>query len=580
MSKSTWLQAAAFIGASLSIVGCGSSLKTVQPTVTPTYGPPEAVVESVAPPVQDPVTLLIARSQRHFVDGEHELTLGHLEQAKKEFDRAVDVLLQSPYGARSEPRIRDHFDRLVERVSSYEISALAQGDGFAEKKSEPASIDDLLALSTSDKPATTALQNTVESDLSQTRHDVEIPLNNRVLSYIELFQGNLREFIDEGLQRGTRYLPMIHDEFRKAGLPLDLAYVPLIESAFKTNAQSRAKAKGMWQFMRSTGLEHGLKQNWYLDERSDPEKATKAAAKYLTTLGNMFDGDWYLALASYNGGPGRVQRAIRRARKDDFWELTKTTRYLPRETREYVPMILAAMVIAKNPSQYGFDVAPNQPLSYERVKVTDPVDLRRVAEWTGTPIDEIEALNPELRRWTTPVRTPAYEVKVPVGSGDAFRSRLAEVAPETLAAFQWHTVKRGETLLSISRKLGVKQSDLAEANYLSVRARVAPGQQLIIPREPTTLLAAKIDNPAPEPQIAESRPVITQRASVSPSPAGTAAEAQRFTYRVKRGDTLFSIARLYNTTVDALKSWNTRTIRGNRINIGDRLTIFAARSAN
>jgi len=247
-------------------------------------------------------------------------------------------------------------------------------------------------------------------------------------------------------------------------------------------------------------------------------------------------------------------------------------------------MILAAMVIAKNPSQYGFDVAANQPLSYERVKVTDPVDLRRVAEWTGTPIDEIEALNPELRRWTTPVRTPAYEVKVPVGSGDAFRSRLAEVAPETLAAFQWHSVKRGETLLSIARKLGVKQSDLAEANYLSVRARVSPGQQLIIPREPTTLLAAKIDNPAPEPQIAESRPVVTQvvaqRASVSPSPAGTAAEAQRFTYRVKRGDTLFSIARLYNTTVDALKSWNTRTIRGNRINIGDRLTIFAARSAN
>jgi membrane-bound lytic murein transglycosylase D len=579
MPRSTWLRSAAFIGASLSIVGCGSSLKTVQPQLTP-YGPPEAVVEA-APPVQDPVTSLIAESQQHFVDGERELALGHLEQAKKKFDRAVDVLLQSPYGARSEPRIRDHFDRLVERVSAYEITALAQGDGFAEKKSVPASIDDLLALSTTDRPApTTELQNTVESDLSQTRHDVEIPLNSRVLSYVELFQGNLREFIDEGLQRGTRYLPMIQDEFRKAGLPLDLAYVPLIESAFKTNAQSRAKAKGMWQFMRSTGLEHGLKQNWYLDERSDPEKATKAAAKYLKTLGNMFDGDWYLALASYNGGPGRVQRAIRRAHKDDFWELTKTTRYLPRETREYVPMILAAMVIAKNPSQYGFDVAPNQPLSYELVKVTDPVDLRRVAEWTGTPIDEIEALNPELRRWTTPVRMPGYEVKVPVGSGDAFRSRLAEVVPETLAAFQWHSVKRGETLLSISRKLGVKQADLAEANYMSVRARVMPGQQLIVPREPTTLLAAKIDNPAPEPQIAESRPVVTQRASVSPSPAGTAVEAQRVTYRVKRGDTLFSIARLYNTTVDALKSWNTRTIRGNRIKIGDRLTIFAARSAN
>jgi membrane-bound lytic murein transglycosylase D len=580
MSIRTWLQAAAAIGVSLSIVGCGSSLKTVHPVVKPPT-PPVAVAAPVAVPVQDPVTTLIAVSQQHFIDGERELGLGHLEQAKRAFDRAIDVLLQSPYGARSEPRIREHFDRLVERVSAYEIKALAQGDGFVEKKSEPASIDDLLALSTSEKPApTTELQNTVQSDLSQTRHDVDIPLNSRVLSYIELFQGNLREFIEEGLRRGTRYLPMIQDEFKKAGLPLDLAYVPLIESAFKTNAQSRAKAKGMWQFMSTTGLEHGLKQNWYLDERSDPEKATKAAAKYLKTLGSMFDGDWHLALASYNGGPGRVQRAVARSQKTDFWELTSSTRYLPRETREYVPMILAAMVIAKNPTQYGFNVSADQPLSYERVKVTDPVDLRRVAEWTGTPIDEIESLNPELRRWTTPVRMPNYEVKVPVGSGDAFRARLAEVAPETLAAFQWHTVRRGESLLSISRKLGVRQADLADANYLSLRAHVSPGEQLIIPREPTSLLAAKFDNPAPEPQLGPSRPVVAQRASASAPSAHSAADPHRFTYRVKRGDTLFSIARVYNTTVDALKSWNTRTIRGNRINIGDRLTIFAARSAN
>jgi membrane-bound lytic murein transglycosylase D len=533
-------------------------------------------------PVEDPVLTLIAASDDHFKAGQKEIEQGHFEAAKQEFNRAVDVLLESPYGARTEPRIREHFDRLVDRISTYEVRALAAGDGFTEKKYEPASIDELLAasLTLGTPPATAELKDTVESDLRSAKHDIPIPLNPRVLAYIELFQGRLHDFIEEGMKRGTKYLPMIQGVFRAEGLPLDLAYVPLVESAFKPNALSRAKAKGVWQFMTGTALENGLRRDWYIDERSDPEKATVAAAKYLRTLSKIFNGDWHLALASYNGGPGRMQRALKNARLDDFWALAAKPKLIPRETREYVPMILAAMVIAKNPSQYGFDVAANQPLSYERVKVTDPVDLRRVAEWTGTPIDEIEALNPELRRWTTPVRTPAYEVKVPVGSGDAFRSRLAEVAPETLAAFQWHSVKRGETLLSIARKLGVKQSDLAEANYLSVRARVSPGQQLIIPREPTTLLAAKIDNPAPEPQIAESRPVIAQRASVSPSPAGTAAEAQRFTYRVKRGDTLFSIARLYNTTVDALKSWNTRTIRGNRINIGDRLTIFAARSAN
>ena len=541
---------------------------------------PVAAVEApVAPVVQDLVTTLIATSQQHFADGERELALGHLEQAKTSFDLAVDMLLQSPYGARSEPRIRQHFDGLVNRISAHEIDSLAQGDGFVEKKSEPASLDDLLAMSTFEQPApTTELQNAVENDLQRTRHDVKIELNRKVLSYIDLFQGNLREWFGEGLRRGSRYLPMIQDELQKAGLPLDLAYVPLVESAFKSTALSRAKARGIWQFIRMTGLEHGLKQNWYVDERADPEKATIAAVTYLKTLGGMFNGDWHLALASYNGGPGRVQRAIKRSRKTDFWSLTATSQYLPRETREYVPMILAAMVIAKNPSQYGFDFEDHLPLSYDKVAVPNPIDLRRVAEWTGTSISEIEALNPELRRWTTPVRYPNYEVKVPVGSGDAFRSRLAEVSPEALSALQWHTVKRGESLVTISRKLKVKQADLAEANYLSLRARVAPGQQLIIPRAPTALLAATVDNRAPETQMAVSRPAVSGNASLSKAPVRI--ESQRLVYRVKRGDTLFSIAKLHNTTVNALKSWNAGTIRGTRINIGDRLTVFADATAN
>ncbi len=451
-----------------------------------------------------------------------------------------------------------------------------------EKKTEPASIDELLAISTFDPPApTTATEYAVAGDLAG--HDVDIPLNRKVLSYIELFQGNLREFITEGLVRGSKYLPMIQEVFREHELPLDLAYIPLIESAFKNTARSRVKAQGMWQFMRTTGSEHGLQQNWYIDERSDPEKATRAAAKYLKTLGKMFDGDWHLAMASYNGGPGRVQRAIRRSGRLDFWALSATSRYLPRETREYVPMILAAIVIAKNPAQYGFDFEPERPLVYEKVQISDPVDLRLLAEWTNAPIDDIEALNPELRRWTTPVRSPNYEIKVPVGTGDAVRTRLAATPPESLNAFQWHSVKRGETLQTIARKLKVKTADLAEANSLSVRARVKTGQRLIIPRAPTTLLAAQPANPAPEAVLAEarpvqSRPVVSQQAMLASGPVR--GEQQRVVYKVKRGDTLSSIARLFNTTVESLKSWNTRTVRGNRINIGDRLTIFATRAAN
>jgi len=581
MDYRTLLPVAAAIGVSLSIAGCGGAKKPVQVSVTQPASVAEEVRAPEPAPVPDPIADLIAESQRHFAAGERELGLGHLEQARTSFDLAIEVLLKSRYGARTETRIRTHFDQLVERISAHEIMALAQGDGFVEKKTEPASIDKLLAISTFDPPAaTTATETNVASDLSQTSHDVDIPLNRKVLSYIELFQGNLRDFISEGLQRGVRYLPMIQEEFREQGLPLDLAYIPLIESAFKNTARSRVKAQGMWQFMSYTGREHGLTLNWYVDERSDPEKATKAAAQYLKTLGKMFDNDWHLAMASYNGGPGRVQRAIRRSGKRDFWALTATSKYLPRETREYVPMILAAIVIAKNPSQYGFNVEPDMPLVYEKVQVSDPIDLRLVAEWTNAPIDVIEALNPELRRWTTPVRSPKYELKLPVGTGDAFRARLAETPADSLNAFQWHSVKRGETLLSISRKLKVRQADLAEANSLTLRSRVRAGQQLIIPRAPTTLLAARPENPAPETVVAESRPVVSQKAMLVAATPAESLEPQRIVHRVKRGDTLFSIAKLYNTTVVSLKSWNTRTIRGNRINIGDRLTIFAARAAN
>jgi peptidoglycan lytic transglycosylase D len=581
MSMRTLLPVAATFGGSMLLVGCGILPKSVKTTVKPP-DPRPVIVRGVAPepPVHDPIADLIAESQRHFVAGERELALGHLEQAKTSFDLAIDVLLKSPYGARTDTRIRQHFDRLVERISAYEITALAQGDGFMEKKSEPASIDKLFAMSTLDPPAaTTATEKAVESDLSLTRHDVDIPLNRKVLSYIELFQGNLRDFINDGLVRGSKYLDMIHAEFREQNLPLDLAYIPLIESAFKNTARSRVKAQGMWQFMSSTGIEHGLTQNWYIDERSDPEKATKAAAQYLRTLGDMFEGDWHLALASYNGGPGRVQRAMKRSGKTDFWTLSATSRYLPRETREYVPMILAAIVIAKNPAQYGFDLEPEPELAYERVQVSGPIDLRLVAEWTNAPIDDIESLNPELRRWTTPVPSPNYEIKVPVGTGDAFRTKLAAASPESLNTFQWHWVKRGESLQTIARKLKVRQADLAEANSLSLRARVMPGQRLIIPREPTTLLAARPENPAPEAVLAGSRPVVAQPPVARPTPMVERAELQRVIYRVKRGDTLSSIAKLYNTTVQALKSWN-RSIQGNRIKIGDRLTILATREAN
>jgi len=522
----------------------------------------------------DPIADLITLSNSHFETGQAELQRGHLDSARSEFNKALDVLLESPYGARSEPRIREHFDRLVERISATELTSLAQGDGFTEKKYESASIDDLLALSTSPDEPSAAIRQAVTEDLESTDHDVAIPLNSRVLSFVELFTGRLRGYLQDGLVRGARFLPMIQDVFRAEGLPLDLAYVPLVESAFKPDALSRAKAKGMWQFMRGTALENGLKHDWYIDERAEPEKATRAAAKYLKTLYSTF-GDWHLALASYNGGPGRVQTAIKRSGGvRDFWKLSASKRYLPRETRDYVPLILAAVIIARNPAQYGMEIIPDsldEP-KFETVMLPVAVDLRRVAEWVGTSIQTIQDLNPELRRWTTPVRATNYELKVPEGTAEIVRTKLADGDATNLT---WHTVRSGETLLSIARKLKVSRADLAEANYLSIRSRVTPGQQLIVPRAPTLLLAARTDNPAPLVETRPVDPVVVASASV---PSATEATSQaKLVYRVKRGDTLSSIARVYETTVASLKKWN--DLRTNTLRVGQRLTILSARTA-
>jgi membrane-bound lytic murein transglycosylase D len=506
----------------------------------------------------------MAASERHFEAGQKELALGHLEQARAEFNRALDTLLESPDGARSSPALREHFDRLVDRISVLEQAALATGDGFSETGSEPAAIDALLAIEAFDTtPPRPATAEAVEADLAATTHDIPIPTNDRVLRYVELFQGRLREFLTEGLSRGAQYMPMIQATFRAEGLPLDLAYIPLIESAFKPSALSRAKARGVWQFMRGTALENGLKADWYLDERADPVKATQAAAKYLKTLYGMFE-DWHLAMASYNGGPGRVKRALTRSRKNDFWQLSASARYLPRETRDYVPMILAAIIIAKNPAQYGFDVVPMTPVPTETLTVPPALDLRRVAEWAAVPVDDIQKLNPEFRRWTTPVRDGEYTIKVPAGTAERVRESLATSAPSQLNAMQFHTVKRGETVATIARKLGVNRSDLAEANYLRTTSKLKIGQRLIIPRMPSAALLARAS--AGDAAVAAAD-VLADTKPVDDEPR---------VYRVRAGDTLYAIARRTGTTVDQLKSWN--KLRSSNLKIGARLLVEEPRT--
>ncbi len=563
----------------LVVAGCGSNPRP-QVAATKTAAPPAQPAASASQPaprtqpVNDPVAALIETSQKHFEAGEGELKLGHMDRARAEFDRAVDVLLESPYGARTDARLREHFDRLVDRINAREVTALAQGDGFSAEKTEPAAIDEILRIATFAQPLPAATtEEAVKADLAATEHDIPIPQNERVLSAVELLSTRLRGYVQDSLSRGAKYLPMIQDVFRAEGLPLDLAYIPIIESGFKTNALSRASAKGPWQFMRSTAVENGLRHDWYIDERSDPEKSTVAAAKYLKSLHNLF-GDWNLVLAAYNGGLGRVQRAMKRSGRDDFWALSSTSKYLPRETREYVPLILASIIVAKNPLQYGLDIAAGEALQYEKVVVPRAIDLRRVAEWTESSIDQIQALNPQLRRLTTPVRDRAYEVRVPVGTKEVFDKRLADATPADFATLKWYVVRRGDTIAAVARKNRVKKADLAAANGLSTRSRLAAGQSLVIPGAPATLLATRTPRTAPTGVLAatQAEPEPSKAAVAADTADAAPAARKQVVYRVKRGDTLSSIARLFDTSVARIKSLN--RLRGNTIAAGTRLSII------
>jgi membrane-bound lytic murein transglycosylase D len=517
-------------------------------------------------PVEDPVLTLIATSDRHFQAGRSAFEQGSVETAKQAFDRAVNVVLESAYGSRTEPRIREHFDRLVERIGTFDRKPPLEGE-LTERKPDPAVADPLaaaaVAAATPQVPADA--KSTTPSDGQPPEPAIAVPLNQRVLAYIDLFQGRLREFIEEGMKRGSKYMPMIQSVFRAEGLPLDLAYVPLVESAFKPTAQSRKKAKGVWQFMGRTASANGLRRDLYVDERSDVQKATVAAAKYFGTLGKLFDGDWHLALASYNGGPGRLQRAMKRTGQDDFWKLSKKPKALPRETREYVPMILAAIVIARNPSQYGFEFVPEAAPDYETVTLSRPVDLRHVAEWTDASPDEMKALNPELLRWTTPIKDEAYDLRVPAGTAAVVEARLAEASgPE--GGLRWYTVKRGDTLLQISKKLGVKRADLAKANYLLTTSPVTAGQRLLLPQEATLVKAA----------AETERPVSMAEARATTGSATAEPDRATISYKVKAGDTLTSIARIFSTSVSSLRTWN--KLSGSTIHPGTRLTIYGTRN--
>ena len=335
--------------------------------------------------------------------------------------------------------------------------------------------------------------------------DIPIIMNAKVEQFIQYFQTDIRERFVTYLSRSRKYIPSMKKLLKEHGLPEDLVYIALIESGFEPSAYSRSKASGPWQFISQTGKRYGLKVNWWVDERRDPEKSTIAAAKHLKDLYEKFEC-WYLAAAGYNAGEYKIIRAMKRYRTEDFWLLTNY-RYLKRETKNYVPQMIAAALIAKDPEKYGFtDVEYQEPLRYERWKVPELTGLSLIAKACETSLEEIKDLNPEILRGVTPPDEPDYEIKIPFGKKDVFLKNFESLQPIESFQFKTYSVKNGETLAGIARAYRVDLDPLLEINHLKKASRISRGTILLIPlskdEEIRPLAVAKKKNGK-----AQSRPV-------------------------------------------------------------------------
>ena len=461
------------------------------------------------------VQQLIDRVEAAYRSGVENYRAARLDAARLDFDSAVDMMLSSGMDVKGDPQLSDEFELLLDRVNSLELAALKQGNGFSPTL-EAAPLD---AANEVTFPANAALTAKVTAELKNTQSDFPLVVNDYVAGFISYFSNSPggHAHLLRSLERAGKYKEMISKNLRDAGVPQDLIYLAVAESGFQPQAlNARSGAGGMWQFM-PTGA-YGLARNGWYDERFDPEKSSKAYAKYMKTLYDQF-GDWYLAMAAYDWGPGNVQRAVMKTGYADFWELYKRN-VLPGETKNYVPGIIAAIIMAKNPTQYGLDtMVPEPAVVSDTVTVDYAIDLRLVADVTGASLQEIVALNPSLLRMTTP-REMTYDLHIPVGTKDVFAERVKAIPDDKRASWRFHVVRAGETLDGIASGLHARVSEIATVNGINAGDGVDTGDELVIP------LAS----------------------------ASSVARPQRYT--VRKGDTLVTVADRFNVSVEELRRWN------------------------
>ena len=382
-------------------------------------------------------------------------------------------------------------------------------------------------------------------------NDFPIVHNRKVQMFIDYYIGPRGyKIFKRWLERSSRFLPQMREIFAEGGLPEDLAYLAMVESGLNTRAYSWAHAVGPWHFIGSTGKMVGLKQTWWLDERRDFEKSTYGAVKYLADLYRQFDGEWYLAVASYNAGPGKIRGAIRRYKTRDFWELSRG-KYLQAETKNYLPKLLAVLTIASDPEKYGFtDLAYQEPYAYEKVMIPSVTDLEIVAKMTGTAYSEIKLLNPELKRWCTPPGVSDYWLRIPAGTSEAFLEQYAALSKKDRANYTHYRLKQGDTLLAISHRYGIRVNDIMALNSIRNPRALRVGSDLVLPlKKGYTKLP-----------VSELRDDYIR--------------TRRQVYTVRSGDSLWSISRRFGVTQKQLRVWN-RLGWTNVIRPGQRMMVSA-----
>lgn len=440
------------------------------------------------------VDQIIERANDHFRKGKLNLEDNKREQARDEFDKAVDVILMSGMDVRSSQRLQTFYLELVERIYREEVPLtqiapqqnatpvivqapadaktdtveVAQAQpkqqqiGFVQQGFVPSPLDELSKIILTDAEKNVTDEQLATSEQVKNSLDFRFTMNPLVQQYINYYQGPVgRRTMESGLRRSGRYMKIAREAFRKAGVPEDIVWLGQVESAWQPRARSWAAASGLWQFISSTGAMYGLRQTAWVDERNGIEKPTYASARHLKDLANRYNGDWLLAMAAYNTGAGNVDRAISRAGEANFWKIYP---YIAQETRNYVPNILAVILIAKNPEKYGFHgIRPEAPMSFDPVPVPSATSLRLIADATDTSLDHIQSLNPELRRDTTP-RGEMFTVRVPAGRGKQLASLLKRVPGDRRDNARVISVAPGEEWQSIANRTGVSVATLQSMN--------------------------------------------------------------------------------------------------------------------